>query len=66
MNYINKHLTLTISRRLGLKKIPVVDVCHQEPEITKVHPSHCGSRKENTSLFVLSSNEKWIETKSFN
>ncbi len=56
----------TISKRLGLKKRPVLAVCHQDPEITKVHPSHCGSGKEKASLFVLSSDEEWIVTKSFN
>lgn len=55
----------TISQGLGLKKRPVLAVCHQDPQITKVHPSHCGSGKDHASLFILSSDEKWIETKAF-
>lgn len=55
----------TISRNLKMKKRPILAVCHQDPRIKKVHPSHCGSGKEKASLFVLSSEQKWLETKCF-
>lgn len=55
----------TISRNLKMKKRPILAVCHQDPQIKKVHPSHCGSGKEEASLFVLSSSEKWVKVKSF-
>ena len=55
----------SISRELGLKKRVVVAVCHQDPLLMKVHPSHCGWGKEEASLFVFSEDKKWLGTKEF-
>ena len=55
----------TIAMKLKMKKRPVLAVCHQDPRIKKTHPSHCGSGKQEASLFVLSEDSKWLETKYF-
>lgn len=54
-----------ISNELAMKKKLALAICHKEPGVLKVHPSHCGSGKEKASLFILSSDEKWIEIKEF-
>ena len=52
-----------IAITLKMKKRAVLAVCHQEPKIMKVHPSHCGWGKEEASLFIISDDEKWMNVK---
>ena len=52
-----------ISRDLHLKKRTVLAICHQVPELSRVNPSWCGSGRTESSLFVYSSNPKWLSLK---
>lgn len=55
----------SISKKLRLKKRPVLAVCKQNPDVTMVHPSHCGSGKTKASIFVWSKDNKWVTSKEF-
>lgn len=49
-----------ISHNLHMKKRVVLAICHQVPEISYVEPSWCGSGRTKGSLFVYSSDPKWL------
>ena len=55
-----------ISRDLKLKKSMVKAICHQLPQITKVHPSHVGSGRDQSSLYIHSTDPKWTIIKGGN
>ena len=48
-----------ISRKLHIKKRCIISICNQELTVKKVHPSHCGSGKDSSSIFVSSKSDKW-------
>ena len=49
-----------ISRDLNLKKRAVLAICHQAPEVSVVAPSWVGSGRFQGSLFVYSTDPKWL------
>lgn len=64
---VNKYMCLknvplsvrNISHALSIKRRTVHAICSQLENVTKVHPSHCGSGKYTGLLFISSTDPKW-------